>query len=235
MRRPECTRRQRERTARRHSRSARGGRPARDGALRRARSRLVDPGPDRAHLPLARARAGEPARRGVDARGGHVDEAGCRGQPARQARPGRLGRAGRAGSAAGFAPRHGARRRTLRRHRRRAHGARGGAFAADADRRRRMALAAAVRPRGHRVLRRGGHPLRQGAARLVGRRRSLGRRLVDPGGCRGHHGSRGLPRLRPRPWSARRGGAAPGRSSSATSRRTSNRARSSTAAASRSR
>ena len=45
-----------------------------------------------------------------------------------------------------------------------------------------------------------------GSSAVAGR---LGRRLVDPDGCRGHHGSRGLPRLRPRPRprSARRRGA----------------------------
>ena len=86
-----------------------------------------------------------------------------------------------------------------------------------------------------RVLGRGGHPVRQGAPRLVGRRRRVGRRLVDADGCRRHDGPRGLPRLRTRPRSHRRGRPAPGRARGVPRGAHRAGARSSTGAASRSR
>ncbi len=73
--------------------------------------------------------------------------------------------------------------------------------------------------------RRGGHPLRQGAARQPGRRGHLGRRLVGPARPRRHDAARGVRGVRARPAPGRRRGRAGPESWSATSRRTSSRAR----------
>ena len=66
---------------------------------------------------------------------------------------------------------------------------------------------AAVRARGDRLQRRGGHPLRQGAARQSGRRRRLGGGLVGPARPRRRHAAPGVPGVRPRPAPGRRRGA----------------------------
>ena len=108
---------------------------------------------------------------GVDARGRHD----ARGRMPRATRSAGSRRPTRDAPAlhARLAPRHRAGRRPLRRDRRRAHGARGRPAAARPARRR-LDQPASVRPRGRRVLGRGGHPVRQGAARLVGGRRARG-------------------------------------------------------------
>ena len=169
----------------------------------------------RAHLSLPRARAGQRAGRRVDGGRGPEHLAGRRRQPVGTPRG---PRARAAGAGARLPPRHRARRRQLRRDARRGDGDRGGRAAGRPHRR------LPVRARGRGLQRRGGHPLRQGAARQPGRGRHLGRRLVGAARrlpaprCATPSGSSGSTRA----GSARR--RAHRRAWSATSRRTSSRA-----------
>ena len=180
----------------------------------------VDARRHRARLPLARARPRERA----SPRAGCARPAWTTWQDAAGNQCGRLdgpGRPRHPSPAARLAPRHGARRRALRRHPRRAHRDRGRRALSPRGRR------AAVRARGRRVRRRGGHPLRHRPARQLARSPGTWNEpwwdLADADGIT-------LARARSPSSDSTRlaiGDAArtPGRTWSATSRRTSSRAR----------